>query len=196
MTLPIIPGATPPAPVAPPVPAPPVPTPPPVPPVVVPPVITPVVPDLDAPLGEPGLRALQAERDLRKQEETARKALEAQLTAYQQRDMTELQVAQAKAADWERKHVELSAVNTRNSIALEFGITGDDLVFLTGTTEDDLRAQATRAKTLIEGRIAATAPPAFVPNPGQAPGTGTPPPVAATVDAGKALYVSRNPKSN
>ncbi len=195
MTNPIpTPGATPPAGTGdpnPPVPAPPAGNP-------TPPVNTPPAgtrDPLDEPLGETGLRALHAERDARKEAEKQRALLEQQLNEFKQREMTELQKAQAQAADWEQKFNETSAQNTKNSIALEFGITGEDLVFLSGSTEADIRAQATRLKALNESRNGAT-PPAFTPNPGQSVGNGNPPAPTATVDAGRALYAQRNQKTN
>ena len=195
MTYPIpTPGATPPAavpapPVNPPVPAPPVTPPAPAP--------APPVDPLDEPLGESGLRALHNEREARKEAERQRKALQDQIDAINAQNMTELQRTQAQLATITEQFETAQRNGLRSSIAVEFSISGDDLVFLTGTTEEELRAQATRLKARIDAQPPAPVVPAFAPNPGQAAGNGNPPPPnTATVDAGRALYQQRNTKSN
>lgn len=149
----------------------------------------------DEPLRAEGLRALQSEREARKEAERVKKELETKLQEYQLREMTEAQQAQAAAAQWEQRYQELSVTTARATIALEYGITGEDVVLLTANTETELRAQAERVKNLIAGRTVATTPPAFAPNPGQASGNGEPPASTATVESGMALWKQRNQKS-
>ncbi|RTL65913.1 MAG: hypothetical protein EKK42_20420 [Pseudonocardiaceae bacterium] len=111
--------------------------------------------------------------------------------------MTELQRAQAQLAEMTEKVEAAERSNLRNTVALEFNIPSADLVLLTGTTEEELRAQATRVQALNAQQTPAPGVPAFAPNPGQAAGNGNPPvPNTATVDAGRSLYKQRNSKSN
>lgn len=176
---------TPAVPAAPPT-APPAPTAQPAPPAPVPapagqPAPQPPAPDQD-PLGPPGLRALQEER--------ARVT-----TVSRERDAlaTSLANEQAERLRWQTAH--------------HYGIPADALVLLTGTTQEQLTAQATQIAALrgvqqpvvpvapgtpapvpAPGAPAVPAPPAFAPNPGQAAGTGAPPAPVPTVATGAALY--------
>lgn len=94
----------------------------------------PTTPPVDV-LGEGGVKALKAERD-------ARKALEAQLKEYQDRDKTELQRAQDAATEAQAQLAQIQAQNLRNEVALSKGLSADLVQFLTATTAEDLGAQA------------------------------------------------------
>lgn len=86
-------------------------------------------------LGEGGVKALKAERD-------ARKALEAQLKEYQDRDKTELQRAQDAATEAQSQLAQIQAQNLRNEVALSKGLNVELVQFLTANTADELGAQA------------------------------------------------------
>jgi hypothetical protein len=152
-------------------------------------------PSADEPLGEPGLRALQAERDARAEAERRATALAAQVAEFESQNQTELERAQTRAAQLETDLVTERAQRLRLQVANTHSISAADLVLLTGTTEEELTAQATRIAALNTQRAAATAAPAFAPAPGQQAGNGAPPPPAATVDAGRQLYQQKHAKS-
>lgn len=171
-------------------PNPPTPTPTPTPPAPPPPPTPP-----GEPLGDGGKAALDAERKARRDAEKAAKELAERLKAIEDKDKSELEKAQALAADLQAKYATAEAQRLRLQVATTHGIGSDDLVLMTGTTEDELAAQARRIVALNTGRAAATAIPAFVPAPGQAAGNGTPPATTPTVDAGRDLYRKKHAKT-
>ena len=107
-------------------------------------------------LGEAGKKALQAERDARKQAEAARKDLEAQLKAVQAKvqefedaDKTEVEKANAaveransQIAEMEARATAAETALLRYEIAQEKGITGKALDLLVGSTREELEAKA------------------------------------------------------
>jgi hypothetical protein len=140
----------------------------------------------DQPLGEAGLRALQAEREARAAAERERDALRGQSTDLQQERAARQQAEQQLAA--------VQAERLRLQIAHDHRLPPEDLVFLTGTTQEELTGQATRLVSR-GGQAAAAAPPPFAPNPGQAAGNGTPPPAPKpSVASGVELYKQRKTK--
>ena len=144
-------------------------------------------------LGDAGQRALKAERDARAAAERARKAAEDKLAAIERQNMSEADKAKAEAADWQRRYQEAEAERLRAAVAVRHRVSADDMILLTGTTEDQLEAQAARLSQLTAGQGGATPPaPAFAPNPGQAAGNATPP-KTATVQAGRDLYRQKHP---
>lgn len=145
-------------------------------------------------LGAAGIEALRKERADRAAAEKRADELDARLKAIEAKDMTELQQAQARLAELEKENTAEKAQRLRLQVANTHNVGPDDLVLLTGTTEDELTAQATRIAALNAGRAAATATPAFAPSPGQHAGNGTPPAPTATVAAGAELYRQRNPR--
>lgn len=149
----------------------------------------PPAPTPDAPLGQGGEAALKAERAARKQAEKDLKDLQDRLKAIEDKDKSELEKATARLAELESSYSTERATRLRLEIASEFGIGKDDLILLTASTEDDLRAQAER----IQARIASSG---LVP-PKPLPGQGTPPaaPNTGSVAAGAALYRQRNQKT-
>lgn len=146
-------------------------------------------------LGEAGKAALQKERADRKAAEKLAAELEARLKAIEDKDKTELERAQTRLAELEKNYATEQQQRLRLQVATAHGITSDDLVLMTGTTEEELTAQATRIAALNAQRAAATAPPAFAPAHGHQAGNGTPPAPAATVDAGRQLYLQKHAKS-
>jgi hypothetical protein len=161
-------------------------TPPPTPP-------TPPTPPGDPALGPNGEKALKAERDRAGKAERELAAAKARLDTLERANLSETERAKAESADWQAKYQASESQRLRLQIATQHSIGAEDLILLTGTTEDELTAQAARLVAINAGRAAATAPPTFAPNPAQSAGNGTPP-ATATVAAGRALYQSKNPK--
>lgn len=85
---------------------------------------------------------------------------------------------QTPAPDPATPDPEVDTDQLRRQIAAAAGLDDDDLVLLTGTTREELTAQADRVKGI--------GLPAFAPNPAQAAGTGTP--RQGGVEAGRELY--------
>jgi hypothetical protein len=140
-------------------------------------------------LGDAGKAAIKAERDARKAADDARKAAEKErdefrnrLQALEDKDKSELEKATARLAELEQSYTTERATRLRLQIASEFEIGKDDLVLLTATDEDGLRAQAERVKARNDA--AAGRPPAPL------PGQGTPPaaPKTGSVSAGADEY--------
>ena len=176
------PPATDPAPAVPP-PAPPVPAP------------EPPAPPATGDLGDAGKATLAKERADRKAAEKTAKELKDRLDALEDKDKSELEKAQKRLAELEKENADEKAQRLRLQVATKHGISQDDLVLLTGTTEDELTAQAKRIAEIRAGAAAATAPPRFTPNPGQNAGNGKPP-ATATVAAGAALYAEQKASPN
>lgn len=159
-------------------------------------------------LGDGGKKALDDERKARrdaekraKDAEQAARDLDARLRAIEDKDKTELEKAQSKITRLEKDHGSLSekyateqAQRLRLQVATEHGVSKDDLVLLTATTEDELVAQAKRIAELNEARGGAK-PPAFASNPGQTAGNAHPPSATATVAAGRELYRKQHNKT-
>ncbi len=96
-------------------------------------------------MGDGGKRALQVERDARKQAEQQAKALQAQIDALNAEKMSDLEKAQAaaKAAAEEAATAKTEALRYR--LAAKHGISEEDAsLFLTGTDEASMQAQAER----------------------------------------------------
>lgn len=142
-----------------------------------------------------GRRALAAERQRAADEKKRADELDARLKAIEDKDRTELERATARLSEIEEKYATSEAQRLRLEVATEHHISAADLVLMTGTTRDELTAQAIRIAALNAGTAAATAPPAFAANPGQAAGNGTPAgPSKATLATGAELYQQRKPK--
>lgn len=136
-------------------------------------------------LGDSGKAAIKAERDARKAAEKERNELRDQLKALEDKDKSELEKATARLAELEQNYGTERATRLRLEIASEFEIGKDDLVLLTATDEDGLRAQAERIKARNDA--AAGRPPAALPGQGTAPAA----PVTSSVAAGRQLYEQR-----
>lgn len=104
----------------------------------------------EAPLGEPGKKALQAERDARKQAEQQAAALQAQIDAINAEKLTDLEKAQQSAADAAARADEATKEALRYRYAAKHGITDEDAaLFLTGADEATISAQAERLATTL-----------------------------------------------
>lgn len=149
-----------------------------------PPDVTPPATDDDK-LGDGGKAAIKAERDARKAAEKELKEVQDRLKAIEDKDKSELEKATARLAELEQTYGTERATRLRLEIASEFEIGKDDLVLLTATDEDGLRAQAERVKArndAVAGR-----------SPAPLPGQGTPPaaPKTGSVSAGADEYRRR-----
>lgn len=147
-------------------------------------------PPVEEPLGTPGLAALQRERERVAELERTLAQVNTRVAEFEQRDLSEIDRLKAEA---ERLAGELGAeraTRLRLEIASAHEITGDDLVLLTATDEETLRAQAARiqAKNTAAATAAGSAP---------LPGQGTPATASNTgsVAAGEDLYRQLHPKT-
>lgn len=111
----------------------------------------PVTPD--EPLGDSGKRALTAERKLRREAEKAATDAQALVTKFEDANKSELERATAKASEAESKLAEIQADNLRLRVASESGLASDMFEFLTGTTEEQLTAQADKLKAATAARV-------------------------------------------
>lgn len=125
----------------------------------------PAAPDLNAPLGAPGLAALQAERAEKTRLASELAAATARLAEIDQASMSEAQRLQAALATAEERAATAERERLRLTVATTYGIGTDDLVLLTGSDEATLNAQAERIKAL--NATSTPSVPAFAPNPGQ-----------------------------
>lgn len=105
----------------------------------------PVEPAADEQLGDAGKKALVAERDARKAAEKAAADLKAQLDAINAEQMSDLEKAQAAAETAAADAAEARREAMRFKYAAKHGISDEDAeLFLTGETEDVVKAQAER----------------------------------------------------
>jgi hypothetical protein len=93
-------------------------------------------------LGDGGKKALQAERDARKQAEKTAAELSARLKEFEDSKLSDLERAQKEAADNAAELARLRSENVRNKVALDKGVPADLVEFLTGDTEGDIAAKA------------------------------------------------------
>lgn len=108
----------------------------------------------EAPLGAPGLAALQAERD-------ARAVAEKRLKEFEDRDKTEAQKLADRAEAAEKRAAELEAKNLRAEVAAAKGVPAN---LLSGSTQAELEASA---DALIAFRGEKPASSLHVPNEGK-----------------------------
>lgn len=146
--------------------------------------------DGDAPLGPPGLRALQKERADKEAAEKAARDAQAKVKEYEDRDKTELERATEAAAKAAEDAQTARTESLRYRIAAKNGISDTDAdLFLTGADEAAITAQATRYAEL---KAASTTPPTPTPTPGgpvvPKSGTGGGTESGGTVNAGRELY--------
>ena len=103
----------------------------------------------DEQLGDAGKKALIAEREARKAAEKRAADIEARLREHETAQMSELERAQQQAKEWQQQAEAATVTALRFQIASRHGINADDAdVFLTGTTEEEMTAQATRLAAL------------------------------------------------
>lgn len=96
-------------------------------------------PKADEPLGEPGLAALQSERDARKTAEQALAAATAKLQEIEDRDKTEQQKADDALAETKRQIAELTVAKIRAEVAAEKGV---PVALLSGSTQAEVEKSA------------------------------------------------------
>lgn len=144
-------------------------------------------------LGDAGKAALQAERAAKKAAEKRAADAEARLKTIEDAEKTDLQRAQDRAAELEKTLAEEQRQRLRLQVATQHKIGTDDLILLTGSTEEELTAQATRIAALATAQAAASAPPTFAPNPAQQAGNSVTPPAAPSVASGRDMYRKRRP---
>lgn len=106
-------------------------------------------PDADQALGEGGKKALSEERAARKAAEAATTALQKQLDEITRSQMSDLERAQAAAADAQKLADQHAADALRWRIAARHGISDEDAeTFLTGSDEATLTRQAERLSAM------------------------------------------------
>jgi len=96
----------------------------------------------DETLGEPGKKALVAERNLRAAAEAEKAALAARVKELEDRDKSEADKAAERLADAQRRTVELEARATRAEISSETKIPVELLAGPKSTSPEDLKAFA------------------------------------------------------
>lgn len=142
---------------------------------------TPTPPATGEPLGEAGLKALHAERDARREAEQKLAATEKQLKELKDQRPADQRLAD-QLADITRQLETERIARLRSEAALTHQITPDNAALLTGTTPEELTAQATRIAALQQAATAGTGAngtntiPGHQPHPGQGqPSSGEPP---------------------
>jgi len=133
----------------------------------------------DETLGEPGKRALDAERTARKAAEKAASEAQAKLQEIEDAKLSEIERAQKAAAEATAALADITRQNLVNSRALAKGLPADLTGFITGTDEADVDSQI---DTLM-ARINAPRTPA--PDPGQGART-----TSSSTDAEYAQYAA------
>ena len=93
-------------------------------------------------LGDPGKKALAAERDARKAAERRFAEAEARLKEIEDANLSELQKAQRDAEEYRAKLASLQVENARSRIALEKGVPSDLIEFIVGEDEEQMAAKA------------------------------------------------------
>lgn len=113
-------------------------------------------PAADEPLGEPGKKALEAERAARAAAEKAHAAVQKQLDEIEASKLSDIERAQKEAADAKADAAKAQAEALRYRIATKHGISDEDAeLFLTGADEQTLTRQAAR---LVERTPSTTHP--------------------------------------
>lgn len=110
----------------------------------------------EAPQGDPEATEPQEDKtdwkaEARKWESRAKEnsSAKARLDELEQASKTELQKAQERAEAAEKDRDSLRAEALRMTVAARHGISGDNLEFLVGSTEEELEAKATKLASLI-----------------------------------------------
>lgn len=102
-----------------------------------------------AELGDPGKKAIAAEREARKAAEKAAATLQAQLDEIRKSQMSDLEKAQATATEFQQAAEQARAEALRWRIAAKHGISDEDAeTFLTASDEAGLTRQAERLSAL------------------------------------------------
>lgn len=115
--------------------------------------------DMPETLGDPGKKALAAERDARKAAEGQAAEWKAKLDAIEKANMSELEKAQATAAEYRANAEKANADALRWRIAAKYGISDEDAeTFLGGSDEASLIRQAERLRALAGAQHSPTTP--------------------------------------
>lgn len=93
-------------------------------------------------LGEPGKKALTAEREARKQAERQAAEYAARLKEIEDANLSELEKAQREAAEARETLARIQRDADRNRVALEKGVPSDLIEFITGDTAEEMAAKA------------------------------------------------------
>ena len=93
-------------------------------------------------LGDPGKKALAAERDARKAAERRFAEAEARLKEIEDAQLSELQKAQRDAEEYRSQLASLQLESARSRVALEKGVPSDLIEFITGEDEEQMAAKA------------------------------------------------------
>jgi hypothetical protein len=102
-----------------------------------------------AELGDPGKKAIAAEREARRAAEKAAADLKAQLDEIRKSQMSDIEKAQATATEYQQAAEQARAEALRWRIAAKHGISDEDAeTFLTGADEATLTRQAERLSAL------------------------------------------------
>lgn len=100
---------------------------------------------IDEPLGEPGKKALDAERSARKAAEKATADLQTKLDEINRANESAIERAQREAKEAQEAAAKATADAVRFRVAAKHGISDEDAdLFLTGTDADTLERQAAR----------------------------------------------------
>lgn len=117
----------------------------------------------DEPLGEGGLKALNAEREARAAAEKAAKEALAKVQEYEDRDKSEAQKQQEALERAQKELAELTVAKTRAEVAAAKGVPA---VLLNGSTQEELEASA---DALIAFKGEQPKQKLIIPNEGNAP---------------------------
>lgn len=118
----------------------------------------------DEPLGEPGKRALDAERQARKAAERQANDLAAKVREFEQAQLSETERLNAQLAEAQANAAKAQSEALRLRVASESHLPAELFEFLTGDTEEEVRAKAEKLKAAT---AAANAPRAPQPDPSQ-----------------------------
>lgn len=104
----------------------------------------------DAPLGEKGKKALDAERARAEAAEKREKALAAKLSEIEKAQLSDLERAQRERDEAMTRLSEIEAANMRQRVALAKGLPADLVDRLRGSNEDELSADADALLALVK----------------------------------------------
>lgn len=151
---------------------------------------TPPPTNVDEPLGAPGLRALQAERERAAAAESELAAARARVAQFESANQTDVEREKTRADAAEAALATERTQRLRLEVAAQHGIPSTHLALLTASDEEGLKAQAALVAPLF------TSQPAGPTQPAPLPGQGTPPAApTASVAAGQALYAQKHQKT-
>jgi hypothetical protein len=115
--------------------------------------VEPAAPQADPDLGDAGKKAIAAERSARSAAEKEAKSLRTQLDAIEAAKLSDLEKAQKENATLASEAAQARAEALRFRIASKHGISDEDAqIFLTGSDEQTITAQATRLAALTAAK--------------------------------------------